>query len=215
MRQRLSSLGVRSLGYAAALSVYALSSGCSRDPHSAMLKYAKSGDEYVAAGKPAEAIIQYRNALEKDPKAGDVRLKLADAYLKQGEVAKGAQEYIRAADVVSDPAVQLKAGGLLLMAGRFDDAKVRAQKVLTSDPKNVDAQVLLANTLAGLKDLDGAVSELEAAIQLNPDRSATYANLGQLELGRGRREAAEEAFKRAVELAPKSAASHLALASFY
>src|SRR5262245_49630256 len=180
-----------------------------------MLKYAKSGDTYAAAGKNAEAIIQYRNALDKEPKAGDVRLKLADAYLKQGEVAKGVQEYIRAADVVSDPAVQLKAGSLLLMAGRFDDAKVRAEKVLAADSKNVDAQVLLANSLAGLKDLDGAVSELEEAIQLNPDRSATYANLGQLELGRGNRDSAEQAFKRAVELAPKAAPSHLALASFY
>jgi len=180
-----------------------------------MLKYAKSGDEYAAAGKTAEAIIQYRNALEKEPKAGDVRLKLADAYLKQGEAAKGVQEYIRAADVLTDSTVQLRAGALLLMARRFDDAKVRAEKVLAAEPKNVDAQVLLANALAGLKDLDGAVSELEEAIQLNPERSATYANLGQLEMGRGRREAAERAFKRAVELAPKSAAPHLALGSFY
>jgi len=202
-------------GHAAALLIAVCSSGCFRDQHAAMMKYAKSGDEYAAAGKNAEAIIQYRNALEKEPQAGDVRLKLADAYLKQGEAAKGVQEYIRAADVLTDSNVQLRAGALLLMARRFDDAKVRAEKVLAGEPKNVDAQVLLANALAGLKDLDGAVSELEEAIQLNPDRSATYANLGQLELGRGRREAAEQAFKRAVELAPQSAAPHLALGSFY
>ncbi len=200
---------------AGALLTSAFSTGCTRDPHAAMLKYAKSGDEYAAAGKTAEAIIQYRNALEKEPRAGDVRLKLADAYLKEGEVAKGVQEYIRASDVVPDTTVQLRAGTFLLMARRFDDAKGRAEKVLAAEPKNVEAQVLLANALAGLKDLDGAVSELEEAIQLNPDRSATYANLGQLEMGRGRREAAEQAFKRAVELAPKSAAPHLALGSFY
>jgi tetratricopeptide (TPR) repeat protein len=188
---------------------------CARDPHAAMLKYAKSGDEYSAAGKTAEAIIEYRNALEKEPRAGDVRVKLAEAYLKMGETGKAAQEYIRAADVVTDPAIQLKAGTILLLGGRFDDAKARAEKVLASDPKNVDAQVLLANSLAGLKDLDGAVSELEQAIELNPDRGSTYSNLGQLELGRGRRDAAEQAFKRAVELSPKTASSHLALGSFY
>src|SRR5690349_17097757 len=129
----------------------AVSGACSRDPHAAMLKYASSGDAYAAAGKPAEAIIQYRNALEKEPKAGDVRLKLADAYLKQGDASKAVQEYIRAADVLTDPAVQLKAGSLLLMARRFDDAKVRAEKALEIDPQNVDAQILLANSLAGLK----------------------------------------------------------------
>src|SRR6185369_12164774 len=123
MRKRLSSLTVRAFGYATALSVFALSSGCSRDPHSAMLKYAKSGDEYAAAGKHAEAIIEYRNALDKEPRAGDVRVKLAETYLKRGDLGRAAQEYIRAADVLPDANVQLKAGMLLLMAGRFDDAK--------------------------------------------------------------------------------------------
>lgn len=202
--------------YISALVVACVSiTGCSRDPHSAMLKYAKSGDNYAAAGKDAEAIIQYRNALEKEPRAGDVRVKLAETYLKRGDLARGAQEYIRAADALLEPNVQLKAGMLLLMTGRFGDAKVRAEKVLTADPKNVEAQVLLANSLAGLRNLAGAVNELEKAIQLNPERSASYANLGQLEMGRGRRQPAEEAFKRAVELAPKSAAAHLALGSFY
>src|SRR3954447_4114177 len=80
---------------------------CSPDPHSAMLKYAKSGDTYAAAGKTAEAIVEYRNALEKEPRAGDVRLKLAEAYVKQGQGSKAAQEYIRAADVLPETAVQL------------------------------------------------------------------------------------------------------------
>lgn len=191
-----------------------LAAGCNRDPHAAMLKFAKSGDQYAAQGKIAEAIVEYRNALEKDPRAGDVRVKLADAYLKRGDAANAVQEYVRAADLVPDAKVQLKAGGLLLLARRFDDAKVRAEKVLATDSRNVDAQILLANSLAGLKDLDGAVSQIEEAIQLNPDRSATYTNLGALQLGRGKRDEAERAFRRAVELAPKSASAHLALASF-
>jgi putative PEP-CTERM system TPR-repeat lipoprotein len=206
LRARLALLVCAAIGWVGA---------CSRDPHAAMLNYAKSGDAYMAAGKTAEAIIEYRNALDKDPRAGDVRIKLADAYLSQGDGGKAIGEYVRAADVLPDAAVQLKTGKLLLVARRFDDARVRAEKALAAEPKNVEAQILLANALAGLKDLDGAVKELEEAIQLQPNRSATYANLGELEFGRGRRDAAEDAFKRAVELAPASAASHLALGSFY
>jgi tetratricopeptide (TPR) repeat protein len=189
--------------------------GCSRDPHAAMLKYAKSGDAYAAAGRTAEAIIEYRNALEKDPRAGDVRAKLAEAYLSQGEGGRAIEEYVRAADVLSDAPSQLKAGKLLLLARRFDDARVRAEKALAAEPKNVDAQILLANALAGLKDLDRAVVELEEAIQLQPKRSATYANLGGLEFERGHLDSAEQAFKRAVELSPSSAPAHLALGSFF
>jgi tetratricopeptide (TPR) repeat protein len=180
-----------------------------------MLKYAKNGDTYVAAGKIAEAIIEYRNAVDKDPRAGEVRVKLAEAYLSQGEAGKAIEEYVRAADVLPEATVQVKAGRLLLLARRFDDAKGRAEKALSVEPKNIDAQILLANALAGLKDLDRAVAELEEAIQLEPERSATFTNLGEMEFGRGRRNAAEQAFKRAVELAPSSASAHLALGSFY
>jgi tetratricopeptide (TPR) repeat protein len=188
--------------------------GCNRDPHAAMLKYARSGDSYMAKGKVAEAIVEYRNALDKEPRAGEVRIKLAEAYLRQGAGGNAVQEYVRAADVMPDAGVQIKAGNLLLLARRFDDAKVRATKALDLDHKNVDAQILLANALAGLKDLDGAVAQLEEAIRLNPDRSATYSNLGQIELTRGKREEAERAFRRAVQLAPKSGTAHLALANF-
>ena len=137
--------------YCLSVMLAVLCAACAGDPHTAMLKYAKSGDSYVAAGKTADAIIEYRNALEKDPRAGDLRVKLAEAYLSQGEAGKAIEEYVRAADVLPDAAVQLKAGKLLLLARRFDDAKVRAEKAQSAEPKNVDAQILLANALAGLK----------------------------------------------------------------
>ena len=196
------------------VAIVALAASCSRDPHARMLAFMKSGDAYTAQGKVAEAILEYHNALDQDPKAGDVRIKLAEAYLKHDEPARAAEEYIRAADAVPDPAVQIKAGSLLLLGRRFDDARVRAQKALAVDPKNVDAQILLANALAGLKDLNGAVAQLEEAIKLSPGRSQTYASLGQIELSRGRRDAAETAFKSAVELAPQSANARLALGNF-
>ena len=197
------------------VAVVVLATACSRDPHAQMLKFTKSGDDYAAKGKIAEAIIEYQNALEHEPKAGEVRIKLAEAYVRHGEATRAAEEYIRAADVVSDAAVQIKAGTLLLLGRRFDDARVRAEKALSIDPKNVEAQILLANALAGLKDLNGAVAQIEEAIKLSPGRSQTYASLGQIELSRGRREAAETAFKRAVELAPQSANARLALGNFF
>jgi tetratricopeptide (TPR) repeat protein len=196
------------------IAIVALAAACSRDPHERMLTFTKSGDDYASKGKVAEAIIEYLNALDQDPKAGDVRIKLAEAYIRHSEPSRAVEEYIRAADVMSDPAVQIKTGNLLLLGRRFDDARVRAGKALSADPKNVDAQILLANALAGLKDLHGAVAQLEEAIRLSPERSQTYTNLGQLELTRGRREAAETAFRRAVELAPQSANARIALGNF-
>ena len=189
-------------------------SACSRDPHAAMLKFEKSGDAFAKAGKLPEAIIEYRNAMQQEPRAGDVRVKLADTYIRQGDLAKAVDEYVRAADTLPDASVQVRAGNLLLVARRFDDAKGRAEKVLAADGKNVEAQILLANALAGLKNLDGAVAELEQAIESNPGRGATYTTLGAMELERGHREAAEREFKRALEFGRRTAVPHLALANF-
>jgi Flp pilus assembly protein TadD len=87
----------------------------------------------------------------------------------------------------------MKAGNLLLVAHRSEDARARAEKVLAKQPGHVDAQILLANALAGLKDLDGAVAQIEEALRIAPDRGGAYSNLGFLELGRGKRDAAETA----------------------
>ena len=58
------------------------------------------------------------------------------------------------------------------------------------------------------------MAEIEEAIKLQPDRSASYTNLGVIEVTRGKREAAEKAFKKAIELDGRSAPAHLALANF-
>src|SRR5262245_53167978 len=107
---------------------------CARDPQAAKEKYLASGDQYSASGKLAEAVIEYRNAVQQHPGAGDARARLADAYRKTGEAARALEEYVRAADLMPDDSdVHLKAGGLFLLAGRFDDARLWAEKVLAKD----------------------------------------------------------------------------------
>ena len=75
-------------------------------------------------------------------------------------------------------------GKLLLDAGRYEEAKMRADAVLEGDAKNIDAQLLAASTLAEMKALGG-------------DRSA-----------------AEAAFRTAVKMAGRSAPAHVAFARF-
>ena len=123
---------------------------------------------------------------------------------------------MRAADLLPGNAdVQVKAANFLLLAGQFEDAKARAERVLAVAPNNVEAQIAKGNALAGLKNLDAAVAEIEGAIRESPDRSASYANLAALELARGNRDQAEAAFKKAIEIDRKSVPARLALANFY
>lgn len=185
-------------------------SGPNADEH-----FAK-GKIYADGGQHKEAIVEYKIALQADPRRGDILLKLGDADLKVGDLRGALGNYVRAADVLPDNAeAQIKAGSMLLVASRFEDAKVRADNALKIDAKNVDAIILSANSLAGLKDIDGAIGEYQEALSLNPAADAASANLGVIQFIRGQKEAAEATFLKAVESAPKSISAHMALANFY
>ncbi|HEY7448642.1 MAG TPA: tetratricopeptide repeat protein [Vicinamibacterales bacterium] len=196
--------------------VLAVAISCSRDPEVAKREYLASGDQFMTQKKVKEAIVQYRNAVAQDPRFGEARYKLAEAYSQDGDIRRASREYIRAADLLpNDAQAQLKAGRFLLVGRQFEDAKTRAAKAIELDPKNVEAQVLLGNALAGLNDLDGAVDQIQEAIKLDPENALGYLSLGAMEQAAGKPEEAEAAFKMAVDAEPKSVAARLALANFY
>lgn len=201
----------------AVLLVVALGISCSsRDPEVAKREYLASGDKFMSQDKVKEAIVQYRNALRHDPRFGEARYKLAEAYVLNGDSQRAGREYIRAADLLpKDIQAQLKAGRFLLFSRQFEDAKTRAHNALALDGKNVDAQILLGNALAGLKDLDGAIEEIQEAIKLDPKSTLGYVSLGALEHAAGRQDEAEAAFKKAIEADPKAVPAYLGLANFY
>jgi Tfp pilus assembly protein PilF len=192
-----------------------LASVCATGCSKSAADYVKSGDAFAKDGKSREALIEYRNAVQKEATNGQARLKLAETHEKLGEVPQAFREYIRAADLLpKDVAVQVKAGTFLLMAGRNDEAKARAERALAADPKNVDAQLLLGNASAGLKDLDAALKQVQEAIELSPTSERGYSSLGMIQLAKGDAAAAEAAFRKAVEVGPKSVQAHLSYGNF-
>jgi tetratricopeptide (TPR) repeat protein len=193
-----------------------LTGGCSAYSARQKDRHVSTGDKYVQSGLFKEAAFEYLAALKRDPRDGDVREKLADAALRAGDTTTALREYVRAADQIPDRVtLQMKAATLLLAAGRFEDARTRSELVLQRDSANVEAHILRANAFIGMKDLDGALTQIEDAIKANPDRGEIYSNLGAIELSLGQRAAAETAFKRAAELAPGSIQAQLALGHFY
>ena len=191
-------------------------SACALDPESAKQKYFARAEQYFLEKKSDEAIVEYRNALQRDPKFADARFKLGEAYVAKNDYRNAYPEYIRAADLKPDDlAIQARAGNILLLGRRFDDARTRARAILKIDPSNLEALILLGNALAGLGDLPSAVEMTERAAAEYPNREGIRVNLGALQLAGGNQQEAEEAFTAAVRLNPKSLSAHLALANFY
>jgi tetratricopeptide (TPR) repeat protein len=191
-------------------------SACSRDIEKMKREYVERGDRYIQDKNVEAAIIEYRNAVQHDPRFGEAYRKLASAYLTHGDGAEAVRAAVTAAELLPDvPEAQLEAGSLLLLAGKFADAKKLADKVLTANAQDVRARVLLGNATAGLKDLDSAIKEFEEAIRLDPQQSATYTGLASLKASSGDPVAAERIFKQAISTDPQSTSARLALAHFY
>lgn len=194
--------------------VGALFAACSTDPQVAKQEHFTRGQAYIAEKKYSEAIIELRNAVQIDGQFGEARFQLAEAYAQIGDADNAFREYVRSADLLPDAKVQLKAGMLLLLSGRHEDAKARAEKVLGVDPSNIEAHILLGNALAGMKDFDAAVEQMQRAITTDPNPGLSYASLGNFELQRGNRPQAEAAFAKAVELDPSSATARVAFGNY-
>lgn len=176
---------------------------------------ARKAQTYADQSQWPEAVLEYRLAVQTDPKRGDLRRKLADSLMQTRDRANALREYVRAADLLpNDVVTQLQAGDALLLSGAAQDAKTRANHILALDPKNADAQILLGNAEAGLKDFDGAIADYQEAVALNPTQDSAYMNMGTLQLVRGQRDQAEASFRKAVTVAPKSVTARMALANF-
>ena len=206
----------------------ASATSCSKDPAVAKRDFVASGDRYIEAKKYDEAIIQYRNAVRLDPRYGEARLKLADALtVSDAAQALAGQtsaensraafgEYVRAADLLpTNITAQLKAGQMLLLARQFPEARARAEKILEIDPKSAAGLLLMGNAMAGLKDFDSAIEQIEGAIKEDPNQPLNYANLALIQNAKGDKTAAENAFKRAIEVNPESPEVHWSLGNFY
>ena len=106
--------------FIAAVLMLVLGLSCARNPEVAKREYLASGDQFFSQKKIKEAIVQYRNAVRQDPRFGEARYKLAEAYVLDGDAARAPREYIRAADLLpKDFLAQLKSSDALLLSLHF------------------------------------------------------------------------------------------------
>src|SRR5271170_219272 len=118
---------------------------CSADTSQRKLKFLRSGEDYFKQSKFQEAVIQFRNALQIDPRFAEAHYQLARSYLSLRNSNAAFRELTET--VTLDPknsAAQLQLAALLVASRQFDQAEAAATKVLVTDPKNAKARTILA-----------------------------------------------------------------------
>lgn len=190
---------------------------CSTDPNTRKIRYLASGEQFYKEGKYQEAALQFRNAVQLDPKSAEARHRLARAYLNLNNPAAAYSELMEAVTLQpSNWDAQLDLASLEIARREFDEAGTRIAAVLEADPDNALAHATLGMKYAVTEETAKAVVAFEKAIALAPERVDFYTGLGRtVYQAAGKVSEAEAVFKKAAAANPNSANAHLELARFY
>lgn len=134
----------------------------------------KSAREHLDKKDPKAAIIQLKNALQKDGSLGEARYLLARALLDAGDVPGAAIEAdkAKAQGYSSDSLTALQAR-LLLLQGKQDDVVSQfAGRHLASAPDEADLQSTLVGAYLAKRQLPDARTAADAALKAQPDSIA-------------------------------------------
>jgi tetratricopeptide (TPR) repeat protein len=199
--------------------------GCTRDPNVRKQKYFASGQRFFADAKYREAIIQFSNAVQTDPRFAEAYYQLAQTYLKLGDSNRAYPELMRTVELAPDNYRAHTDLANLLVTVRNPDgtpiqeslnqAKTHLDLIREKLPNAPETHEAWANYYAAQNNLGPALQEMQQAIALDPNRSESYLLLALLQLRAGFPDQAETNFKKAAEVDPRSMNAQLALGGFY
>lgn len=185
---------------------------CAGDPTAAGKRHLEKGDRYAQAGKYREAAIEYRNAIKMTPRSVDAHAKLAETAARTNDPNTAAVEYLRLADLdPANPTAQIKAASIELLAGRYGDARERAEAAIRHAPKDANGYIALGEALAGLHEARRSRESLAEAVRLAPQSPDAHVALASAYWAEGRRQDAEDELNRAIQIAPEHAGANRAL----
>jgi tetratricopeptide (TPR) repeat protein len=169
--------------------------GCSsREEKTA--EFISKGDKLLSSGDPVLAVLEYKNALQLDPKSARANLGLGKAYLQQKDPRKayGAFQGALELDPTLDEA-RLEVASLLAAHGEPQKALDEIQKIAKPAPWQPRLDITRARALVALKQYKEALAVLKALKESegNPDVQGLLSiafketgDFGAMELAAGR-----------------------------
>jgi putative PEP-CTERM system TPR-repeat lipoprotein len=165
---------VTRLALAATLAASALLAGCKSDTPESLLADAK---QLQQKGDRKGAQIQLKNALAQDPQNGEARFQLARLSLQLNDPVSAEKEARRALDLKYQPQEsELLLAEALLRMGDF-------QKMLDETEAFQRGPAMMAlrgEALIGLRKLDEARKEFQAALDAKPDSADALTGMARL-----------------------------------
>ena len=145
------------------------------------------------------AISTIREAARFNPQSAQVQFALGRIHARRLETVEAAAAFHEARRLnPRSAAAEVELGRLALMAGRPDEAERLLRSSLVKAPGFAEAHLLLARVLMHRGETDKAEPTLRLLAREFPSSPVVQVELGRLELRKGNRAAAREAFGRAL-----------------
>jgi len=174
------------------------------------------GQEYFAAENFEKARVEFRNALQVDPKDAQAMFMSAQVAEKLGNVADAVRLY--QSTIEADPQdVRAVAalGRMYVFAGAPERALPLVEPALVEHPDDADLLTVRGAARVQQKDREGALADAEHAVKLAPANENATALLASLYRQAGENGRAIELVKEAVNRVPSSVDMRLVLANLY
>ncbi|NWF72320.1 MAG: tetratricopeptide repeat protein [Nitrospirae bacterium] len=190
--------------------------GCGgSSPEAKKAKHRERAATYLEKGQYQEAIIEYKNVAQLDPKDADAHYQLALAQLKLGGLTnlQGAFAELKRSTELdnTNQDAQLKLGELYLLGNEPNKARQQADIVLVSTPQNTEGLLLRGRSLINEQRYPEGMEELKKAIDLDPKNMHSYIELARAYLLSKDPDSAEAVLKQALAIEPRSVEIVMAL----
>src|SRR5262249_46298827 len=110
---------------------------------------------------------------------------------------------------------QLRLANLQLQDRKYEDARMRANLIISRQRDNVRAQMLLGNTYAHMLQMNDSIGEMNQGFNREPRLLPSYLDLSDSQDSTRQPQPAEEAYRKAAAIAPNAIEPKLALANFF
>ena len=159
---------------------------------------------HQAKGELNAAVIELKNALQKNPKNPESRLWLGELSLQRGDVVSAEKELKRAQKLgVEQARWQIPLAQALLVQQKFPEVIVILDPSLeASGEQRVTAQALLASAHLGSNDIAKARAIYQALLKTDKHNARVLTGMANVEASAGKVAAAEDYLSQALTVEP-------------
>ncbi|HVU32274.1 MAG TPA: tetratricopeptide repeat protein [Opitutaceae bacterium] len=174
------------------------------------------GNILAQSGRPADAVVQFDEALRLKPDYAEPAYNAGNALRKLGRLPEAIARYEQALRInPAMPDAEVGLGRALEEAGRDGEAMAHYEQALRINSRYTEALNEIGLALQRAGHVPEAIARYRQALQIDPNLATVHDNLGNALRAAGRAPEAIAEYREALRLNPNLAAAHNNLGNAY